>query len=269
MLDIANPDDDGLDSRIHLVHGLHNERGQGEWRVLMTRIICGEWPPACGRRCSTVEAEAGLGIDGGPCYFYVMRADEQYGLVIFLLTEADDAEWPADVYGATPFDSGGWWRGKIETIPCLDRTTRCDRFKAVDVPLQKWQSAFNYHVANNTTMLSYVTGTPPAEHAPAVAEIILATAQNSAKAWTWEVRIPPSLIADRVQLHSAYMASEDRDEYIDWVEDNVPLDERPRIRQWVDDSIHPVPASAGAGGSEVAKFVNGKLVEWAGGSHGG
>ena len=267
MLEIAAPDNDALDSRLYLVHGLQNKKAGEEWCVLITRIIRGEWPPAVPED-STTNAEAGLGIDGAPCYFYVMRADKQYGLVLFLLTEADGFKWPADVHGAVPFDSGGWWSKKIETSPCLDQATRRDKFRAVDVPLQTWQSAFNCHVANNTTMLNYVNGEPPTEHVAAVSEIILGE-PNSAKAWTWEVRIPPSLIAGRVQLRCAYMASEDKDEYIGWIEDNVPLDERRRVRQWVDESVHAVPASAGAGGSEVVKAVNDKFVQRAGGSYGG
>ena len=117
----ALPSSDG--GRLHamdwiLVHGLrqlHVDRGGG-WFELMTDAIAGRWPaqtPSAGTR----RAERGLGISGMPYYFYALRADENFGLVVFLLSEIEGVDWPPDARGATPFDSGGLWFGMIATDP--------------------------------------------------------------------------------------------------------------------------------------------------------
>lgn len=90
---------------------------------LSTRAIQRQWPtPAASPQA--LEAERELGILGKPYYFYVLRAEDSVGLVVFILSEAEGAVWPADARGATPFDSGGWWLGMIHTGPSLDTTAR-------------------------------------------------------------------------------------------------------------------------------------------------
>ena len=95
-----------------LVRGLRQSRvhGSGDWRELVTSAIRREWPaPNASER--TQEAERGLGIGGKPYYFYVLRAEENFDLVVFVLSEDEEADWPSDARGATPFDrspsSGG------------------------------------------------------------------------------------------------------------------------------------------------------------------
>ena len=48
--------------------------------------------------------------------------------------------------GATPFDSGGWWLGKIQTDPTLDEAARQVAFPGLDVPLGDWQEAFEEYL---------------------------------------------------------------------------------------------------------------------------
>ena len=222
MFDVPNPTSDMLGSTLRLVHGIRNEEASGEggrWRELTTRILCGDWP-ARERSDLTKGAEAGLGVNDKPYYFYVMRTEKQFGRVVFVLAEAVGAQWPSDVYGTTPFDSGGWWLGAIKTKPPLDRPTRTRMFRDLDRPLEEWQSAFHAYITHayaTSPMLNYVRGKPP--EVGCVPEIVLAH-QNRPRAWTWEVRIPQCLIAGRVKVLSAYMDDDDKSNYIDWVEND-------------------------------------------------
>ena len=95
-----------------LIRGLRQIRVEGgrDRRELVTDAIQGDWPaPKASKR--TQEAERRLGIDCKPHYFYVMRANENYGLVVFVIGEVEDADWPPR--GVTPFDSGGLWWNKL------------------------------------------------------------------------------------------------------------------------------------------------------------
>ena len=78
-----------------LTRGLRSNRLHGgeDWRELVTAAIQGKWP-APAARPQTLEAEHGLGILGKPYYFYVLRAEDSYGLVVFVLSEAEGAAWP-------------------------------------------------------------------------------------------------------------------------------------------------------------------------------
>ena len=55
--------------------------------------------------------------------------------MVFVLSEEDEADWPPDARGATPFDSGGLWGNKILTSPELDDAGRRAFFRDHDVPL--------------------------------------------------------------------------------------------------------------------------------------
>ena len=72
--------------------------GRRDRRELVTDAIRGDWPmPKPSKR--TQKAERGFGIDGKPYYFYVLRANENFGLVVFVLSEIEDASWPPDAMG--------------------------------------------------------------------------------------------------------------------------------------------------------------------------
>ena len=250
-----------LGSPLYLVHGLRSEarRDLGEdWCELMTRILCRDW--LAERSDSTEEAETGLGIDGKPHYFYVMRTEHQYGFIVFLFAEVAGAKWPSGACGTSPFDSGGWWHGKITTSPCLDGAARRRRFKDLDRPLEEWQSAFSAYITSayaTNPMLNYVNGQPPTTGC--VPEIVLAEPPNDARAWTWEVRIPHSLVASRVQLVSVCMTDEDEKVYRRWLTENVPeqgeLGRREELNRWLDNNAHTVVE-----GRSVVAAIKNRLI---------
>ena len=222
-----------------LIRGLRQRRvhGGGDWRELVTRAIRGEWPaPKASER--TREAERELGIDGQPCYFYVLRAEESFSLVVFVLSEDDEADWPSDARGATPFDSGGLWWNKVLTHPELDDDGRRAFFRDRDVPLVDWKAAFEGYVrAHYGTVSSYLEGDAPGPGAePQDQEVtIIRGYPNGKLAWTWEVRVPRALAPGRLALREAYMTETRRDDYLDWLW-RSPLadDESLRIHQWVE-----------------------------------
>ena len=142
--------------------------------------------------------------------------------------------------GATPFDSGGWWSGKIHTDPPLDTTERQATFQTLDVPLRGWQDAFEQYIhAHYGTIGDYLegratkTGSQPLE--------IIKGLPNTHRAWTWEVRAPHDLIAGRLTLRAVYMTEVSRDDYVDWLWRSTLADsETLRIHQWISDSSHVI-----------------------------
>ena len=225
-----------------LTRGLRHAqlRGGGDWRELVTRAIRREWPaPAASPQ--TLEAECGLGILGKPYYFYVLRAEDSYGLVVFVLSEAEGAAWPADARGATPFDSGGWWSDKIRTDPPLDTTARQAAFRTLDVPLRDWRDAFEQYIrAHYSTVGDYLEGRAPTSgnQPPGIGFTIIKGQPNTAQAWTWEVRIPHDLIVGRLVLRAVYMTEVSRDDYVDWLWYSPLADsESSRIHRWVEDHV--------------------------------
>ena len=225
-----------------LIRGLRQGHVQGgeDWRTLTTNAIRGKWPaPAASRRTRT--AERGLGIDGKPYYFYVLRAEEDYGLVVFVLREVENAVWPADARGATPFDSGGLWWNKIATEPKLDDAGRRAFFACRDVPLVDWRSTFEKYVQTRyVTVSSYLEGNAPepGSESPDPEITVVKGYPNDKRAWTWEVRVPHDLVADRLALLKACMTEKNLDYYLDWLSHSPLTDgESRRIRQWIDEHV--------------------------------
>ena len=231
-----------------LTRGLRHSRldERGDWRELVTKAIQGEWP-APAASVQTLAAERGLGILGQPYYFYVLRAEDSYGLVVFVFREAVDAAWPADAMGATPFDSGGWWLERIHTAPPLDAVERQAAFRALEVPLQDWQSAFERYVLEQyDTLAQYLEGHAPkaANPPPDLGFTILKGQPNTARAWTWEVRVPHGMAAGRLVLQAVYMTAASRDVYLDWLwRSGLEDAESGRIHEWVE--AHAIVPRAG------------------------
>ena len=223
-----------------LIRGLRQSHDHGgeDWRELMTSAIRGEWPtPKASER--TQEAERGLGIGGKPYYFYVLRAEENFGLVVFVLSQGEKADWPSGERGATPFDSGGLWWKKVVTSPELDDTGRRTFFRGHDVPLVDWRTAFENYVRDHYgTVADYLDGSAPGPGSePQDSEVtIIRGSPNDKQAWTWEVRIPHDLAAGRLELRAAYMTETRRDNYLDWLWRSSPLAENEslRIHQWIE-----------------------------------
>ena len=228
-----------------LTHGLRNphRRAGGDWRELVTRAIRGEWPvPAASPR--TLAAEPGLGILGKPYYFFVLRAEDEYGFVVFVFSEAEGAVWPTDARGATPFDSGGWWWGKIHTDSSrepLDAIARKTAFQTLDVPLSDWMDDFKKYIHSHYgTVGHYIKGCAPRsrDEFPEIGFTIIKGSPNTARAWTWEVRVPHELIAGRLTLQAVHMTEASRDDYLDWLPRSRLADsEIPRIYKWVSDHV--------------------------------
>ena len=222
-----------------LIRGLRQSRvdGDGDWCELVTSAIRGEWPApqASGR---TQEAERGLDIVGKPYYFYVLRAEENFGLVVFVLSEGEEADWPSGERGATPFDSGGLWWKKIVTSPELNDAGRRTFFRDHDVPLVNWRAAFKRYVLNRYgTIADYREGNAPGPGSePQDSEVtIIRGSPNDKLAWTWEVRVPHDLAAGRLELQAAYMTETRRDDYLDWLWRSPLADnESHRIHQWIE-----------------------------------
>lgn len=144
---------------------------------------------------------------------YVMRAHEAFGYVVFLFDEIETATVPSDAKGATPFDSGGLWKGAIH--PVEDIGAKLDMFTKEEVTLERWRSKFvSYMNRNYADAKDYVDGKPPAF---GVGGISNRTPTNDARAWTWEVRYPNGLASSRLRLDRAYMHRDDHAAYLDWL----------------------------------------------------
>lgn len=205
------------------------------WRESLTRIIRRQWSS---RRPSrrTQLAEAGLGIQGKPCYFYAMRTERAFGLAVFFFRETRDPGWPEGAHGATPFDSGGFWHDKIHTLPPDTAREKKEIFLVHDQPLPFWGQAFQeYIAANYNSMEEYVEGRPPIVGS----RPIIPGPPNTSRAWTWEVRVPSILMAGRVELLRGFLSEEDRAKYRDWLWTDSDLDDGVCrwIEQWMQDHM--------------------------------
>ena len=225
-----------------LIRGLSQRhvQGGGDWRDLMTDAIQGNWPsPAASSK--TRAAERGLGIDGKPYYFYVLRAEEDFGLVVFVLREVEDAGWPPDARGATPFDSGGLWGKKIATEPELDDAGRRAFFEDHDAPLRDWRAAFEEYIqAHHVTVSNYLEGNAPepGSESPDSGVTVIKGCPNDKRAWTWEVRVPHNLVAGRLALLKACMTEKNLGYYLDWLWYSPLTDGESRwIAQWIDEHV--------------------------------
>ena len=225
-----------------LIRGLRQSpvHGGGDWPELMTSAIRGEWPvPKASER--TLETERWLGIGGKPYYFYVLRAEGSFGLVVFVLSEIEEVDWPLDAKGATPFDSGGFWSGKIATRPELDKAGRCAFFQDHDVPLVDWRAAFEEYIGTHYgTVSDYLNGSAPGlgNRPTGLGVTIIRGQPNAAQAWTWEVRVPYDLAAGRLELQAAYMTETRLGVYLDWLwRSSLTERESSRIHRWVENYV--------------------------------
>ena len=272
----------GLRSKCHAGHeGSEDADHHENWCELVTRAIQGEWPVPTPSKW-TREAEDGLGIHNKPYYFYALRAEEPYGLAVFVWREVDGLIWPAGARGATPFDSGDWWFGKIHADRQIDSKERRAAFQKWDVPLAEWQADFKLYIhAHYSTVGCYIKGCAPAtgNQLPGNRFAIINEPPNTARAWTWEVRVPHDLIAERLALWKVYMTDASREIYLEYVDelyklshdsdDTPPADgdgtppadsdrnslddgSRRRIHEWVEANVVTVPDK----GASIVLAVN-------------
>lgn len=219
-----------------LTHGLRANAADSEqqqWRR-MSEVFLADWPDPI-PSAATKQAEQGLGILGAPYYFYAMRAHAAFGLAVFLFNEvADGEDLPCDAMGATPFDTGGLWLGKVDPLSGASEKRRL--FTAQDVPLGLWRSRFEqYIIANYADPQGYVRGQPPMHGVPGITN---RSPPNEARAWTWEVRYPNRLASGRLRLQCAYVHPEDYERYVDWLpRSGYPDGEIREINQVIDTKV--------------------------------
>lgn len=214
-----------------LTHGLVPKlRGPEARYKLITSILQGEWT-SFSRSPDTPRAEEGLGIRGEPLYCFVMRTERAFGQVVFVFADTGAVDSSGEG-GATPFDSGGLWHGYIQTEPGLRADQKPGFFSRTNIPLSDWQHAFEAYVqANYPSWREYVLGQRPAHGTP---PIVLGGC-NTARAWTWEVRVPRVSIKGRLELTGGSMPRADYDRYLSWLWDESPVEDRDaaRIQRWV------------------------------------
>ena len=205
---------DAADGDLQLVTGVpQGARENMHWCELMTDVILKKWSSWNPSR-GTQQAEDGLGIEGTPRYFYAVRTERAFGLVVFFFREVYNVAWPGDAYGATPFDSGGLWHGKICTDPPSDATSRNTIFRDHQEPLISWRQAFKEYIASNYgSMKEYIMGNPPGTGSSP----IIPGRPNFPRAWTWEVRTPRDLTNRHVELLGGFLSEQDRSTYLDWL----------------------------------------------------
>ena len=208
----------------------------GVWFERLTSAIKGDWPVPIAS-AGTQSAEHGLGIAGNPYYFYALRADRRFGFVVFLLREVEGVEWPPDARGATPFDSGGLWFGKIAIEPPLDQSERRDHFKAHDMPLVAWRTTFEAYVDTRYDRAAdYVRGNAPVGTRPrSSGHAIVMGEPNEPRAWTWEVRVPRQLAPRHIELRAVCLSVRNRSHYLRWLwnQSQLPASERREIDTWI------------------------------------
>ena len=166
---------------------------------------------------------------------------------MFVLGETKGVDWPSDAKGASPFDSGGLWFGRIDTTPPLDQVGRRGLFNAQEVPLAAWRAAFETDIATRYSAIAdYVRGhvgsadIQPKESEPA----IVIGRPNGPRAWTWEVRVPHALIHRNLELRAVCLSEERQRFYLGWLWKDSPLaiGESRRIEKWLqDNAIVPSP----------------------------
>ena len=229
-----------------LVRGIHDSnRTTSTWCRLMTNIILHRWPsrPSRGR---TKDAEHGLGINGSPYYFYVLRTERIYGTAVFLFRETSDPDWPKGAKGSAPFDTGDLWHDDLLTDPAVCTDQKQSIFRCYERSLICWSSSFQAYIGRNYgTINEYITGMPPRIGSP---PIIPQTPPNRAPAWTWEVRIPGQMIPANLELLYGFLSEQDRNEYSAWLslESDLNSQHQDTVLERLRDYVKLVPPGSNA-----------------------
>ena len=195
-----------------LFHGLQPQPSSRQaWCTLVTSVIWQNWialPSSSGTR----KAEDRLGIVGDPLYLFAMRSERAFGFVVFALRL--NAQSDPEVTGATPFDSGGLWRDKVQAAQRLTDAEKRAVFQDNGVPLARFPDVFKRYIAVNYSAVSdYIEGTPPLRGTPPITP----NHPNSSRAWTWEVRIPKAVATTWAELLCGFITPEAMSDYSDWL----------------------------------------------------
>lgn len=199
--------------------GIRPPKIEDEWHPLVLKILSYKFheSPSRGR---TEEAENGLAI-APSCYWYVWRADELYGEVVFLWREGAVPLRDSDG-GVAPFDSGGFWHGFVRTSTVFaDDVEKRSFFASICVKVSEWRTPFfEYVTSNYDDARDYVEGRTPAVGTPG----IVRGAPNAASAWTWEARIARAEYRMQVVIDSIYWVERDRFKFEQFLA-SAPLDD--------------------------------------------
>ena len=217
------------------------------WCRLMTKVIRQEWI-GVGASPATRETESQLGIAGDPMYFFAMRSERAFGLVVFAarlrrVTGRKDK-------GATPFDSGGLWRGKIQVSHTLDAHQRKELFRTHDIALTEFREKFDAYVrANYASFNEYVVGEPPRHGTPP----IIPRRPNKSRAWTWEVRVPKAAASEWAELVCGFITPKAMSTYKKWLDYDSGIEDAGArsIHLWISKNMKLAPEGVAA--SEFAK----------------
>ena len=167
---------------------------------------------------STSDTENALGWRAS-CYWYVSRADDLYGSVIFLCDASAATSSSQDGGSICMFDTGGMWTGRIKIQPDCPPMSP-DRMKVIlacSRPLADWRAGFSNHLAQYyKTAVEYVLGNPPTPSVPNFP--VVCASPNKSVAWTWEARIPNDSCDALVQPRRCYMDFNTKDGLSEWLE---------------------------------------------------
>ena len=216
----------------------------------MTKVIRQEWI-GLGGSPATRETESQLGIAGDPIYFFAMRSERAFGFVVFAarLRRATERKDRKDK-GATPFDSGGLWRGKVRTNRTLDAHQRQELFRANDIALPEFREEFDAYLrANYKKFNEYIVGKPPRHGTPP----IIPRRPNKSRAWTWEVRVPKAAASDWAELVCGFITPKAMSIYKKWLDYDSGIEdaEARSIHLWIANNMRPAPEGVAA--SEFAQ----------------
>lgn len=165
-------------------------------------------------------------------------------------TQPDDQQ----ARGATPFDSGGLWHGCIKTAPALTDSGKQQLFRKKDVLLTAFPSAFeNYIFENYDAIRDYVEGKPPRIGT----RPIMLDEPNSTRAWTWEVRIPRSIVSKWAELVGGFITQDDMNDCSDWLTYDSAIEdaEAEEILRWANNNMRLSPP-----GDAASKFAEKSLL---------
>ena len=184
-----------------------------------------------------------MGIVGEPLYFFGMRSERAFGFVVFALKLKVQPD--PEIHGATPFDSGGMWNGKVQTTRDLTAPERRKVFRKHDVPLATFPDTFErYTDSNYSTVSDYVEGKPPRTGTPPITP----HHPNSSRAWTWEVRIPRGVAASWAELVGGFITPTAMNEFSDWLsyESTIEDAEAEYVLRWASTKMQLAPPGMSA-----------------------
>lgn len=174
-------------------------------------------------------------------YWYLGRADDLYGSVVFLCEARTETAGESDG-GVCPFDSGGMWTGRIALNPPAPAksTERREILSRYTMSLSGWKALFGQHLTRAyASPLGYVRGHPPT-NPPSGFPVICANPPNHPVAWTWEGRVVYEHADKRVHARHAYMAADRRHALRSWLL-TQPWHVLREVRSWLKDHVDTVP----------------------------